>query len=700
MAPEQVEGGEPGSFTDLFALGLVIYEMSVGRLPFPGASLGQMLSSGSHTPVPAPSRERAGVPTALDSVVAKLLEKDPAKRPASAADVAAELSAIADRIAAPPSHSRWRGVYAAVAVVFALSLAAWMVLTSGEGRTPASSDARSYSQLTSFTDAAAWPTLSADGRMVAFYRSDNPWLTLDNIWVKLLPNGEPTQITHDTRVKYNLAFSPDGARVAYTVGDAQWDTYTVSSLGGESQLLFHNAAGLSWLDDGHLLFSQQRTGVHMGIVTARSDFSGTRDIYFPANERGMAHFSYLSPDKKWVLLAEMDPQWHPCRVVPFGGGSHGFRVGPTGECTSAAWSPDGTWVYLGVKIAGRQHLWRQRFPDGHPEQMTSGSTEESGIAMAPDGRSLITSIFTRQNAVWMHDSHGDHAISTQGYVDQDSHLANFTRPQFSQDGKRLYYSLRRDAPESPAEIWVADVATGKSKVLLPGVSVREFDISPDEKQAVYAAQPPGQDSEVWVTPLDRSTPPRRIAAGGADHPRFGLKDEIVFRHAEGNEMYLMAVGAEGTSRRHAFPRPIEDVSDTSPDRRFILVKADGGPDQNLPSENIFAVPLDGGAPQRICGGHCEPAWSPDGRNFYIEIVSSRKANGAAAQQVAVIPLPPGKSLPDFSPEVQKNPAQWAKHPGVKIIEHSGIGFSPGLNSSIYAFIKPSVHGNLYRIPIP
>jgi serine/threonine protein kinase len=163
LAPEQVEGREPGSFTDLFALGLVIYEMSVGRLPFPGASLGQMLSSGSNAPVPAPSRERAGVPTALDSVVAKLLEKDPAKRPAFAADVARELSAIADRIAAPPSHGRWRGVYAAVAVVFALSLAAWMVLRSREGRTPASSDASSYRQLTSFTDAAVWPTLSADG---------------------------------------------------------------------------------------------------------------------------------------------------------------------------------------------------------------------------------------------------------------------------------------------------------------------------------------------------------------------------------------------------------------------------------------------------------------------------------------------------------------------------------------------------------
>src|SRR6202046_1496146 len=61
MAPEQADGRQPTSSADLFALGLVLYEMSVGRLPFPGASLGQMLSSGSPGAGPAPSRGGGGV---------------------------------------------------------------------------------------------------------------------------------------------------------------------------------------------------------------------------------------------------------------------------------------------------------------------------------------------------------------------------------------------------------------------------------------------------------------------------------------------------------------------------------------------------------------------------------------------------------------------------------------------------------------
>jgi predicted Ser/Thr protein kinase/predicted esterase len=86
MAPEQVEGREATAATDLFALGLVLYEMSTGHLPAPGASLGQMLSRGSRPTVDPLPR--------LNDLVTRLLEKDPKARPASAAVVAAELAAI------------------------------------------------------------------------------------------------------------------------------------------------------------------------------------------------------------------------------------------------------------------------------------------------------------------------------------------------------------------------------------------------------------------------------------------------------------------------------------------------------------------------------------------------------------------------------------------------------------------------------
>ena len=59
--------------------------------------------------------------------------------------------------------------------------------------------------------------------------------------------------------------------------------------------------------------------------------------------------------------------------MPMDGSSSGSQVGPPGaDCTSGAWSPDGKWMYLTSKAGGLFHIWRQRFPDGQPEQLTSG----------------------------------------------------------------------------------------------------------------------------------------------------------------------------------------------------------------------------------------------------------------------------------------------------------------------------------------
>ena len=123
MAPEQVRGLDATVASDLFSFGLVLYEMKAGKLPFPGMSLGQMLSTGSKAAIPSPSEGRAGTPAELDDLIVGLLRKDPALRPQSASDVARRLSALAERLAAPPRQSRWRPAFAAAAVVLVLLLA-------------------------------------------------------------------------------------------------------------------------------------------------------------------------------------------------------------------------------------------------------------------------------------------------------------------------------------------------------------------------------------------------------------------------------------------------------------------------------------------------------------------------------------------------------------------------------------------------
>jgi Tol biopolymer transport system component len=99
------------------------------------------------------------------------------------------------------------------------------------------------------------------------------------------------------------------------------------------------------------------------------------------------------------------------------GSSKGRPVGPPGAgCRFAAWSPDGKTMYLNSEAGGSYHIWRHVFPEGPATQITSGPTEEEGIAMTPEGHSLITSVGVRKSAAWVRDADGERQISLEGFA--------------------------------------------------------------------------------------------------------------------------------------------------------------------------------------------------------------------------------------------------------------------------------------------
>ena len=342
-----------------------------------------------------------------------------------------------------------------------------------------------YTQLTDFTDSALAPALSPDGRMVAFIRGSSSFLTADQVYVKVLPNGEAKRLTDDSRLKYGLAFTPDGTQVAYTVlQPPSWSTYTVSVLGGDSHLFLNNAAGLTWLDQHQLLFSRIRSGQHMGIVTGTAIGPEFRERYFPRHERAMAHYSAVSPDHRAALVVEMDEngQWAPCRLISLNGRFDAGPIGPPGPCTSVGWSPDGSWMYFTASVDEHSHLWRQRFPGGEPELITPGPIEAEGVAVEKNGRSIITSMGVHESSIWIHDLNGERSLSSEGEI-----VADISRPSFAADDSVLYYLLRHGSDGSGPELWRMTVDSGKSEAVFPGVSMIAYDVSPDGKQVVYAA---------------------------------------------------------------------------------------------------------------------------------------------------------------------------------------------------------------------
>lgn len=94
MSPEQVTGDPVTNRSDLFSLGVVLFELLTGTRPFAGSSLTEITYKIVNTPPPIPSQLRPGLPPAFNPILLKLLEKDPSKRYASGADVAKALEAL------------------------------------------------------------------------------------------------------------------------------------------------------------------------------------------------------------------------------------------------------------------------------------------------------------------------------------------------------------------------------------------------------------------------------------------------------------------------------------------------------------------------------------------------------------------------------------------------------------------------------
>jgi eukaryotic-like serine/threonine-protein kinase len=703
MSPEQVLGKPLDARTDLFSFGAVLYEMATGVLPFKGDTSGAIFDCILNRSSTSAVRLNPEVPAELDHIINKALEKDREVRYQHASEMKADLKRLeressSGRVAiTKPQPELRRPSYRAAWVVLALLLFAggvglfYSMKPSGPVTSPSE-----YTQITNFTDSALAPSLSPDGRMVTFKRGEDAFLSPGQIYVKLLPNGESVRLTNDTNRKYAPVFTPDGSRIAYSSlsfsgNSFAFDTWTVPVLGGQPARFLPNATSLSWITDQQMLFAEIKTGVHMGVVTATESRADRREVYFPANEHGMAHYAYASPDHRSVLVVEMD-QTHafhqPCRLVPFDGSSSGRQVGPRGTCTSAAWSPDGKWMYFGANVGGSSHLWRQKFPDGAPQQITFGPSEEEDIAMAPDGRSLVTSVGIRRSAIWIHDASGERAISSEGYA---------VAPRLSRDGKRVFYLFARDLVLSAAVGWGAlsgelhsvDLGSGKTDTVLPGVSITDYEISRDETEVVFTSKESGRESQIWLASLDRRKPPRLIARGG-DQVSFGADGDLIFRSLEEKSNGLVRIKKDGKERERITTLPVLDKFGVSPDGEWVIIASPEAGEDAIGA--TLAVPIRGGSPQKICVPDCPAGWSADGRFLYVENFAKESANSLG--KTLAIPVPAGKSLPNLPIDLS---ASGLAPKASRLIERTAI--SPGSDPSTYVFIKTDMQRNLFRIPL-
>ena len=711
MSPEQASGRPVDARSDIFAFGAVLYELLAGRRPFGGTTELEVLKTiidGGPRPLPP------DVPAALRAVVEKALEKDPADRYQSMREMVVDLrrlvrltgdssSVTASPVGRVDRRARlWIGAAAGAAVL----VAAGMMLF--RPRAPAAPAHVEYAQLTNFADSATSPALSPDGRMLAFIRGEDTFISQGQIYVKLLPNGEPVQLTHDDRKKMGPRFLPDGARITYTAdlqGAYGWETWMVPVLGGQPRRFLANAEGLTWIEGGvgqpQFLFSELTgRGHQLAIVSSTESRTEQRTVYMPP-ESGMAHRSYLSPDRKQVLVVEMGFKgaWLPCRLTPFDGSSPGKPVGPPAQCTDASWSPDGKWMYFSANTGGGFHIWRQRVPDGTPEQVTFGATQEEGIEFARDGRSFVTSIGTSQSTVWVHDSRGggrdgasarsgDRQITSEGYA---------LLPAISPDGMKLYYLVRGGGAHDvvSGELWVADLESGQRQRLLPDFLMQHYTISSDGQRIVFVVADDTGHSPVWLAALNGRSAPRRVTTKDGWKAFFGAGNGVIFVGEENGAKVIYRVNEDGSELQTVVRTASGGVVTVSPDGKWVLVSDYSNDDT---ASAVMLHPVAGGSPIAICRrcsagsvdypGPSILSWSPDGKFLYFNFQTS----------VYAIPLRPGQMLPPLPGSGIRTAQDLAALPGARLIPQQDAFAGP--TPSVYAFTRVATQRNIYRVPVP
>jgi Tol biopolymer transport system component len=451
-------------------------------------------------------------------------------------------------------------------------------------------------------------------------------------------------------------------------------------------MLLPNAECLRWLGDKRILFSEIRQGIQMVLATASESRTGERDIYTPPSDRGMAHLSAISPDGRQVLLTEMGSsgEWLPCRLVPFDGHSPGVQVGPANSrCIGVAWSPDGKWMYTNLDTGNGFHLWRQRPPAGVPEQITFGPTRQHGVAVAPDGRALLTAVGTARVSVWLHHPpEEDRELSAQG---------EGTDPLFSPDGSKLYYLRHVSGVGTTVfgNLMVVDLSNYRTDTLFPDLLISDYDISPNGKRVVFSAVGADGKQQVWLASLDRRSAPQVVSiALPLDQVFFATDDEIYFRALDNGKHYLQRAHVDGSGRHNVSDKPIVEINAVSPDRNWVVV---GEPNAGEGPTVLEAARAGDGSQSVLVCNYCGIAWTGDEKTAYFDFFWGSERGG----QAVAVPTVPGKPFPPL-PAGGLTLESAMKLPGARRLDRF---MRPSPLPGVFAYQKEIVQRNIYRIPL-
>ena len=528
---------------------------------------------------PTPLGEVAAIPQELSRIIGKLLEKEPAYRYPNAAALQVDLRGLersSESGTTPLTAGQRRRLLRprvgriALAVAFVGAVAGtffgWGRLSRPEAP-PSARPSRVVPLMPGPGDVDN-PSFSPDGNSVVFAsdRGGN-W----DLWYTRIGGSSAVRITETDEVENQPAWSPDGARIAFTRRGAQGasvDILVMPALGGPARKLVAQAQDPAWSPDGRqIAFAAASSGGWMHLAKVSVDGGGeTQPI--TSVEAGFFHRRPAwTPDGETIVF-NRSPGGNAgqiMRVPSNGGPATPLTRDPEGTTNlSAVVTHDGGFVIHVSDRGGAVNLWRIPIHGGVPEPITSGPGRDMNPAATMDGRRVA----------FVSNPVATKVISVRRSSTQPTTIAALNGseawgPDLSPDGRLIVVANK--APGSRWQLTIVERDTGMTRTLLQGL--------PDL---------------FWA----RFTPD-----GGS----------LVF-HSRGDEgSRIGRVAVDGTGLRWLTPAGENArYPDASSDGRLVFVR--GG--ETAPE--IVSMSLSGDGPQSVVAHDATlPAFSPDSRTLAV-----------------------------------------------------------------------------------
>ena len=611
MSPEQARGKKVDRRADIWAFGVVLWEMLTGRKLFEGETTSDVMAA-VLTRAPDFDELPRGTPAGFRRLLERSLERDPRLRLQAMGEARIVLLSLpgeiddvgSEQIVGRSSRSLPKGwPVVGLAVAMAAAGLGWWIASSSSGGAEPAPDWH-FSPLTRLPGMEIQPNLSPDGSFLVYASEvDGDW----DVFTLRLGGDNPINLTADHQGDdFAPVYSPDGRRIAFHSDRDGGGIFVMGATGESVRRVTDGGYNPSWSPDGRrLVFAREAVDFrpasrlstsHLSIVDLETgvvtEIPGGHDAVQPA----------WSPDGEWIAfwgLPEGTGQRDIWLIRPDGSDLRPVTSDAPMDW-SPAWSPDGSRLFFSSDRGGTLGPWwvevdpESGLTSGEPQPMTVPSTWVGHMTLSADSRTMAFANADFRSNVYRvaFDRSGARVIGDPVPVTRGA--ANYAQIGISPDGE-----------------WVA-AATGEAQETLTlirrdgGVIRRLTDDafnnrgpvwSPDGGKLLFYSDRSGSYQLHTIKPDGSSLEQLTELDGGAVLPFWSPDGDRVFAGSMRGEVMIIDLADERPIRdRRVLPMP-EGVLGLQPagwteDGRGVIVAAQG---YDMTASAIFVFELDAGS---------------------------------------------------------------------------------------------------------